>query len=288
VDAETAARTLRPTALATGALLLCGGGLRLCWMAAAGPLHSIQASGPDAPEDLIVVGAAALGGVLLAWLAFGAMLSALAAVPGAAGRIADAVAVRVAPAAVRRAITVLLGTALMTAPISAAHSAGSQPAPSPDATTSHVVGPPPPDPGFGVTTRQPVADGGAPDPGGSVPLSTTMTARDPAFGAGMPAPTPAAPVASRPAKSPPTAPGLGPLGPVPQTPSSTWSRTITVVRGDTLWAIAARHLGPDASPLQVAREWPRWYAANRTVIGSNPDLIRVGQILTVPTPGASS
>ena len=53
-----------------------------------------------------------------------------------------------------------------------------------------------------------------------------------------------------------------------------------------LWAIAARHLGHHATPLQVAREWPRWYAANRTVIGPNPNLIRVGQVLTVPTPGA--
>jgi nucleoid-associated protein YgaU len=58
------------------------------------------------------------------------------------------------------------------------------------------------------------------------------------------------------------------------------------MQGDSLWAIAARHLGHHATPLQVAREWPRWYAANRTVIGPNPNLIRVGQVLTVPTPGA--
>jgi nucleoid-associated protein YgaU len=55
-----------------------------------------------------------------------------------------------------------------------------------------------------------------------------------------------------------------------------------------MWAIAARHIGPQASPLQVAREWPRWYAANRTVIGSNPNLIRAGQVLTVPPSGAPS
>ena len=61
-----------------------------------------------------------------------------------------------------------------------------------------------------------------------------------------------------------------------------------MVRGDSLWAIAARHLGPQATRRQVAHEWPRWYAANRKVIGPDPNLIRVGQVLTAPTSGASS
>ena len=63
--------------------------------------------------------------------------------------------------------------------------------------------------------------------------------------------------------------------------------TVTVVRGDSLWAIAHRHLGAQANAQQIAREWPRWYAANRTVIGPNPNLIRAGQVLTVPTSGPS-
>ena len=136
--------------------------------------------------------------------------------------------------------------------------------------------------------RQPVADARAPDPGGSVLPSATVTAPDPGFGAGMPGSTPTSPAAGRPVTSPTTATALGPLGPAPHTPSSMASGTVTVVPGDTLWAIAGRHLGAHASPLDVAREWPRWYAANRTVIGSNPNLIRVGQVLTVPTSGASS
>ena len=41
-----------------------------------------------------------------------------------------------------------------------------------------------------------------------------------------------------------------------------------------------------ATRQQIAREWPRWYAANRALIGPNPHLIRVGQVLTVP--GATS
>ncbi len=87
----------------------------------------------------------------------------------------------------------------------------------------------------------------------------------------------------------PAPPALGPLGPAPHTPSSEQARrTVTVVRGDSLWSIAARHLGPHATAQQVAREWPRWYAANRRVIGSDPDLIRVGQVLTAPSTGAGS
>ena len=288
MDAGAATRTVRSAVLATGSLLLCAGGLRLCWMLAAGPLEAIQASGPDAPDDLIVVGTAAVGSVLLAWLGLGVMLAALAAAPGALGRMAGKASARVTPAVMRRAAAVLLGTALATTVTSLAHASAPQPLPSPHTKSSQAEGPPVPDPAFRVTTRQLVAAGGAPEPGGSVPPSTTVTAPDPGFGAGAPTPTPTSPAASRPMNSPPTAPGLGPLGAAPHTPSSTASGTVTVVRGDTLWAIAARHLGPHASPLQVAREWPRWYAVNRTVIGPNPNLIHVGQVLTVPTPGASS
>lgn len=59
---------------------------------------------------------------------------------------------------------------------------------------------------------------------------------------------------------------------------------VVVRRGDTLWAIAARHLGPRATPAAIATAWPRWYAANRTVIGADPDLLLPGQRLT-PPPG---
>ena len=53
-------------------------------------------------------------------------------------------------------------------------------------------------------------------------------------------------------------------------------------RGDSLWAIAARHLGPGATDAEVAEEWPRWYAANRAVIGPDPDLVLPGQVLRAP------
>ncbi len=58
--------------------------------------------------------------------------------------------------------------------------------------------------------------------------------------------------------------------------------TVVVQAGDTLWAIAARHLPPDASDAAIAREWPRWHALNADVVGADPDHLLPGQVLTVP------
>ncbi len=60
------------------------------------------------------------------------------------------------------------------------------------------------------------------------------------------------------------------------------SGSYVVRRGDALWDIAARHLGPSATAADIAREWPRWYHANRSVIGNDPALIRPGELLVPP------
>ncbi|WP_329484730.1 LysM peptidoglycan-binding domain-containing protein [Kribbella sp. NBC_01484] len=57
---------------------------------------------------------------------------------------------------------------------------------------------------------------------------------------------------------------------------------VDVRAGDSLWSIAARELGPNASAEAIAARWPEWYAANRQVIGSDPDLILPGQVLRIP------
>jgi len=54
--------------------------------------------------------------------------------------------------------------------------------------------------------------------------------------------------------------------------------------GDSLWLIAARQLGPQPSATEIADAWPRWYVANKRLIGSDPDLIRPGQVLHAPAP----
>lgn len=58
--------------------------------------------------------------------------------------------------------------------------------------------------------------------------------------------------------------------------------THTVQRGDTLWAIAAQSIPPDASRAQIAQSCARWYHSNRATIGSNPDLILPGMRLLSP------
>lgn len=68
-----------------------------------------------------------------------------------------------------------------------------------------------------------------------------------------PAPRPSPLVAARPAATP-----------------------ITVRAGDSLWSIAAAGLGPGAGLGEIDAAWRELYAANRDLIGSDPDLIRPG------------
>ena len=58
-----------------------------------------------------------------------------------------------------------------------------------------------------------------------------------------------------------------------------------VRRGDTLWDIAAARLGPGATAGDIAAAWPRWYAANRRLIGPDPSHIVPGQRLVPPPEG---
>jgi nucleoid-associated protein YgaU len=59
---------------------------------------------------------------------------------------------------------------------------------------------------------------------------------------------------------------------------------VVVVRpGDTLWDIAARDLPAGRSAAQIATAWPRWYAANRAVIGPDPGRIQPGERLVPPS-----
>jgi hypothetical protein len=51
--------------------------------------------------------------------------------------------------------------------------------------------------------------------------------------------------------------------------------------GDSLWAIAQEHLGPYASPQQVATEVERTHWLNRDRIGEDPNLLLVGQQLSL-------
>jgi hypothetical protein len=57
-----------------------------------------------------------------------------------------------------------------------------------------------------------------------------------------------------------------------------------VKHDDSLWSIATAELGPNATDEAIAARWPQWYAANRQLIGPDPNLIHPGQVLNPPAP----
>ncbi|MEG9225286.1 LysM peptidoglycan-binding domain-containing protein [Aeromicrobium sp. Sec7.5] len=61
--------------------------------------------------------------------------------------------------------------------------------------------------------------------------------------------------------------------------------TVTVRAGDCLWDLATRHAPAAASDREVARLTRVWHEANRAVIGADPDVLRPGQVLTIPVDG---
>lgn len=58
--------------------------------------------------------------------------------------------------------------------------------------------------------------------------------------------------------------------------------TVTAGPGETLWNIAAAHLGSAATDWEIAREWPRWHQHNLSRIGPEPGQLRPGTVLRIP------
>ena len=74
-------------------------------------------------------------------------------------------------------------------------------------------------------------------------------------------------------------PGLIRPGAVLALPGTAWPARYTVAPGDTLSAIAAA--------LGVPGGWQALYAANRPLLGPDPDVIRPGAVLAAPRPAAT-
>jgi nucleoid-associated protein YgaU len=113
-----------------------------------------------------------------------------------------------------------------------------------------------------VEPRPAIGTGPAPAPEGPVPVLESATpAVQPAA---VPAPPATVPVSQR------SEPADGAIG----------GSTYTVRAGDSLWSIARRILGPDASAGRIAREVNRLWELNQERIGTgNPSLIHVGTVL---------
>lgn len=58
-------------------------------------------------------------------------------------------------------------------------------------------------------------------------------------------------------------------------------QSVAVKSGDCLWAIAAQVLATD-DPVRIDRHWKQIFAANRSVIGADPDRLLPGQVLELP------
>ena len=234
-----------------------GTALALGWSAAVGllagsadvvaPLADLRGltGGTTSGDELVAAAAGALCWALLTAVALGVAVSAAAALPGRLGDAAAAVARTAVPVVVRRVVAGAAGAGVAAALL-------------------------------------------APGAAAAAPLATSA-----------PTPPPAAaeadldwPEADLPA-SPVPAPGDDPAPTVARAGTGApVADAVTVAPGDTLWELAAEHLtaqqGPeqpaDTQPAdaQVAAEWPRWWAANRDVVGADPDLLLPGQQLVPP------
>jgi len=244
---------LQRTILAAAASVLLGVGSEYLLVRAV--LRSwavLRSPAPARPDEALTFLAAATAVVLLAWLGLSTLAATLAHVPGRAGQLADRVASACAPAMSRRVAAVLVG-ATVTSALAPGTALG---APSPVASRVAQAAP-----GFRVTAETAAA-------------APTPAPTEAAHGSPEPGWTPA-----RPTVRPQPSPRLLAGGAAP----AVGAATVVVHRGDTLWDIVRHHLGPTATDAEVAEQWPAWHAANRAVIGPDPDLILPGQVLHAPT-----
>jgi nucleoid-associated protein YgaU len=221
------------------------------WGIAADAGQAAAGGAPVRADEVLtaVVASAAFAGT--AWLALGTLLELLSLVPGVIGSAARRVTDLITPRLLRRLVGAVLGVGL---------AAGVLPGASVARSTGVVhVAPSPPDPAFAPL----------PDPGWSAPADPPRTAP----GRGW-VPRPPVVRAHPDVRVLSPAPPAGRHGDAPV--------EVVVRRGDSLWSIAAQHLGPDASDAQIARAWPAWFESNRGVIGDDPDLLRPGQVLHAP------
>lgn len=245
-------------------LAFTGAGLIGRWQHSASRRQSI------AFEDLLGFVAVAAGLVIVAWWVLSLLAAFGAAVLAQAGRKhAAALTGRFSPAFMRRLALGALGMQLIGAPL--AHADASQaPGLSPNYSVAVAAAwAPTQDQRADSPLRSSVGMAFAAEPaqenltGPRVPRTSDVRPQ------WQPHPPVSAPrlVTSTPARATNNQPHL------PQ---------LVVRAGDSLWTIAATHLGPEATDIEIAREWPRWFRANIATIGSNPDVLLPGQILRAP------
>lgn len=240
----------------------------------------LSAPGTRGLEGGVAALAVGVGAAALAVVTVGCLLTALGAASRLSGRSLarlEATASRLTPALVRRAIAVGVGTGLL-ASVAGGATAAEPDAPSSTSTSSaststgYDSATDPADLGWQITSIPGPSDVELSEPTPPEPAPDPVTTGAEQTGSQQTRSLPAA-----------AAPAGEPAGPAPEIPSTPGvPAAVTVEPGDSLWTIAAAHL-PGGSPnAAIAAAWPRWYAANRAVIGDDPNLIHPGQVLSAP------
>lgn len=215
--------------------------------------------GPDAAV-------AALAGSLLwlvaLWAAFALSVTALALLPGRAGLLAHAVAEHVTPALLRRVVGAAAGTSILISPALA------------------FAQPP------AVSTPAPVGASAGLASGPAAALGLPMDGAGGQWQSSKPTAPPSMPALGWPTDPADQSSGDRPAAaPQPVRPRPPGAEDRVLVRpGDSLWSITAHRLGPASSATRIQAEWPRWHAANRQLIGADPNLLHPGAELLAPGP----
>lgn len=237
--------------------------------------------------------------LVAAWIAFGLIASAAATAPGAVGRLAHRVSIAVLPRVLQRVLIGSAGLGVLLAPAAAQARSHWVPAPVTDRVVATAGVDPAPGPVWPISeplragvhpTAPPPTPTRVPHPGPTWPATSNpnrpTTPAAPGSDIEGPSGVPTRGTATtappqRPAAHPTT---THPAPPRRGEPDTSASAHIQVRTGDALWLLAAHRLGAGASEHAITQYWPRIFAANRAVIGDDPDLIQPGQQLRLPTP----
>ncbi len=269
-----------------------------------GSWADLHSAGPVLPDQAFGLIAGAAGTGVSIWLLSALTVSTVAALSSRSrlSLSANRTARRIAPATVRNAVAALLGVALVAAPAVAqaasfptsgiSRAAGTSAQLSTDfrpisfADPARALNPAPGQPGSarsasvqavsirpaGAMTNPILAE--IPTPSGQNKLFQILS---PGWTPERPRPTAAT-----------STQGQAQLGVVAPRPRRTVTANdpirhhVVVHQGDTLWSIAARHLGSGATDAEIAQEWPRWYRINRHLIGADPHRLLPGERLRSP------
>ncbi|MCC2320163.1 LysM peptidoglycan-binding domain-containing protein [Cellulomonas xiejunii] len=310
------ARSPRPAATAGGLVLAGTTALVVAAVLGLWVVDHLTATALWRVETVVAPAVVAVGAVAGAWVGVSALVAGTCAAVRAAGgawRAGEVAVQRWAPGLVRRALAVAVAAGVGITGAAGAH-ATVEGAPAAGSVTVDLGWSPTTGDVGTATWLQDAASTSAPDPTpaptalpelpgvapqapadvvSDTPPAVTPTTTPDAGGA-QSAPDAGAAQGANDTTSEPSGvrtapvalPVATPLPPAahaaPPAPAAPTAGTVEVRPGDTLWGLAAKSLGPDASDAAIAAEWPRWYVANASTIGPDPDVLRPGQVLVVP------